>query len=338
MRIASPGGAFATENEIRRARVTAHQGLPSGDNDVMPVRRTASLALPAFAVAALAASVLTSPVAKADIPTSPAPPTNATPTTNAAPSTSATPSSAPPTNATPTTNATPSTSATPSSAPPASTPRADVPAPEAGTCWNYTYRQAALTSYSGTPVDCDEPHTVETVITLDVPRALAARGNSSPEVVLWMDQRCQPEVNRYAGVANPATAAPGTRTWFLWYTPSAQQWKAGAHWVSCAASSVPADEKRRGKLIPVRGSIAGDAAASKPITFRTDFGLGTYTARKPLTSLANRPYPGSSGLQRKAAGFCEKTLGHKRFFWYGPSETEWLAGYTAVRCYSLKKS
>lgn len=292
MRIASPGGAFAPENEIRRERVTAHQGLPSGDNDVMPVRRAASLALPAFAVAALAASVLTSPVASA----------------------------------TTTANATPSST------------RADVPAPEAGTCWNYTYRQAARTSYTGTPVDCDEPHTVETVITLDVPRAIAARGNSSPEVVLWMDQRCQPEVNRYAGVANPATAAPGTRTWFLWYTPSAKQWKAGAHWVSCAASSVPADEKRRGKLIPVRGSIAGNAAASKPITFRTDFGTGTYTARKPLTSLANRPYPGSSGLQRKAAGFCEKTLGHKRFFWYGPSETEWLAGYTAVRCYSLKKS
>ena len=258
----------------------------------MPVRRAASLALPAFAIAALAASVLTSPVASA----------------------------------TTTANATPSST------------RADVPAPEAGTCWNYTYRQAALTSYTGTPVDCDEPHTVETVITLDVPRAIAARGNSSPEVVLWMDQRCQPEVNRYAEVANPATAAPGTRTWFLWYTPSAKQWKAGAHWVSCAASSVPADEKRRGKLIPVRGSIAGNAAASKPITFRTDFGTGTYTARKPLTSLANRPYPGSSGLQRKAAGFCEKTLGHKRFFWYGPSETEWLAGYTAVRCYSLKKS
>ena len=71
MRIASPGGAFAPENEIRRERVTAHQGLPSGDNDVMPVRRAASLALPAFAVAALAASVLTSPVASATTTTTP---------------------------------------------------------------------------------------------------------------------------------------------------------------------------------------------------------------------------------------------------------------------------
>jgi hypothetical protein len=217
-------------------------------------------------------------------------------------------------------------------------PRMDVPAPEAGTCWNYTYEQASQKTYMGTPIDCAEAHTVETVITLDVPKDVAAKGNNSPELVLWMDQRCQPEVNRYAGVAKPDVAAPGTRTWYLWYTPTARQWKSGAHWVSCAAASVPSDEKRRGKLVPARGSIAGNAALSKTITFTTEYGTGTYSYRKPLTSLAGQRWPGSAGLQKKAAGFCEKELGHKKFFWYGPSETEWVKGYTAVRCYSLKKS
>lgn len=215
--------------------------------------------------------------------------------------------------------------------------RSEITAPEAGTCWNYTYKQASRKSYTATPVDCAESHTVETVITLDVPKDIAAKGNNSPQLVLWMDQRCQVEVNRYAGVAKPETAAPGTRTWFLWYTPSVRQWKAGNHWISCAAASVPADQKRHGRLVPVTGSVAGASELSKPITFKTSYGRGVYLARTPMSALADRPYPASAGLQKKAAGFCEKTLGHNKFFWYGPSETEWLAGFTAVRCYSLKK-
>lgn len=229
---------------------------------------------------------------------------------------------------------------TPAAAAPSDAPPAAV-APEAGTCWNYTYKQASRKSHTGTPVDCADPHTLETVITLDVPKDIAAKGNNSPQLVLWMDQRCQVEVNRYAGVANPQTAAPGTRTWYFWYTPSVRQWKAGSQWVTCAAGSVPAQEpkdpKARRELVPVTGSIAGSPQLSKPITFKTSYGRGTYQARKPMTSLAGRPFPDSAGLQKKAAGFCEKALGHNKFFWYGPSETEWLAGYTAVRCYSLKK-
>ena len=222
-------------------------------------------------------------------------------------------------------------------APTTPAPRVDVPAPESGTCWNYTYKQAGLKTYTGTSVDCAEPHTVETVVTLDVPKDIAAKGNNSRELVLWMDARCQVEVNRYAGVAKPEVAAPGTRTWYLWYTPTMKQWKAGAQWVSCAAASVPSDVKRHGKLVPVTGSIAGEAAKSRPITFTTDYGTGTYLYRKPMTAIADRPYPGDS-LQNRAASFCEKELGHNKFFWYGPSETEWVQGYTAVRCYSLKKS
>jgi hypothetical protein len=227
----------------------------------------------------------------------------------------------------------------PAAAAPADTPPAAV-APSAGTCWNYTYKQASQSTYTGTPTDCAQSHTLETVITLDVPADIAAKGNDSRELVLWLDERCQVEVNRYAGVAKPETAAPGTRTWYFWYTPTSKQWKAGAHWISCAAGSVPtkqpADADAPRSLVPVTGSIAQAPTLSKPITFKTDYGTGTYVARKVLTSIADRPYPGS-GLQNRAATFCEKTLGHRKFFWYGPSETEWLAGYTAVRCYSLKK-
>jgi hypothetical protein len=223
----------------------------------------------------------------------------------------------------------------PASATPA--PRVDVPAPEAGTCWNYTYKQASRKTYTGTPTDCAEPHTIETVITLDVPKDVAAKGNNSRELMVWVDARCQVEVNRYAGVAKPDVAAPGTRTWYFWYAPNAKQWKSGAHWVSCAAASVPSDEKRRGKLVTVTGSIAGAADLSKPITFKTEYGTGTYAYRKPMTTIADRPFPGNQ-LQNRAATFCEKELGHNKFFWWGPNGNEWAAGYTAVRCYSLKKS
>ena len=225
---------------------------------------------------------------------------------------------------------------TPAAAAPTDTPPTAV-APEAGTCWNYTYKQASLKTYTGTPIDCAQPHTVETVITLDVPKDVAAKGNNSRDLILWVDERCQVEVNRYAGVAKPEVAAPGTRTWYLWYTPTMKQWKSGAHWVSCAAASVPSEQSRLGTLIPAKGSIAGAASLSQPITFKTDYGTGTYAYRKAMSSIADRPYPGDK-LQNRAATFCEKELGHKKFFWYGPSETEWVKGYTAVRCYSLKKS
>lgn len=230
--------------------------------------------------------------------------------------------------------------ATPAAAAPSDSP-ATVPAPAAGTCWDYTYKQASLQTYTGTAVDCAEAHTVETVVTLQVPRDVAAKGSSSRDVILWVDARCQVEVNRYAGIAKPEVAAPGTRTWYFWYTPTQKQWKAGAQWVSCAAASVPSKERsdktKPGTLVRVTGSIAGAPTLSKPITFRTDYGTGTYTFRKPMASIADRPFPGND-MQNRAASFCEKELGHKKFFWYGPNETEWVQGYTAVRCYSLKKS
>ncbi len=221
-------------------------------------------------------------------------------------------------------------------------PRAEGIAPAEGTCWNYTYEQASRKQYTGKPVDCAEAHTVETVITLDVPDNVAAKGNNSPELVLWMDQRCQPAINRYAGVKKPDTAAPGTRTWSLWYTPTKKQWEAGSHWISCAAGSVPKKQANDAgvptMLVPVNGSIAKAAQLSATITFKTKYGKGRYLARTPLTALADRPYPDSAGLQKKVGNFCEKALGHTKFFWYGPNEEEWLAGYTAVRCYSLKKN
>lgn len=221
------------------------------------------------------------------------------------------------------------------------TPTAEVIAPAAGTCWNYTYKQASKMQYTGKPVECAEAHTVETVITLDVPSNVAAKGNNSPELVLWMDQRCQPAVNRYAGVKNPDTAAPGTRTWSLWYTPTEKQWEAGNHWISCAAASVPTKQADHTgiptMLVPVTGSIAQAAQLSTTITFKTKYGTGRYLTRKPMTALADQPWPGSSGLQKKAGNFCEKSLGHTKFFWYGPNDQAWDDGYTAVRCYSLKK-
>jgi len=226
-------------------------------------------------------------------------------------------------------------------APATAAPRAEVAAPEAGTCWDYTYEQASRKQYTGKPVDCAEAHTVETVITLDVPSDVAAKGNNSPELVLWMDLRCQPAINRYAGVKKPDTTAPGTRTWSLWYTPTKKEWEAGSHWISCAAGSVPKKQANDAgipaMLVPVTGSVAKAAQLSATITFKTKYGKGRYLARTPLTALADRPYPDSGGLQKKAGNFCEKALGHTKFFWYGPSEIEWLAGYTAVRCYSLKK-
>lgn len=213
-----------------------------------------------------------------------------------------------------------------------------VQAPAPGTCWDFTYEQAARGTYAGTPVECTEPHTVETVITLEVPKAIATKGNKSRELVAWMDPQCQTEVNRYAGVADPETTAPGTRTWYFWFTPTQRDWKAGNHWVSCAAGSVPVSMNKTPRTVPVTDSIANAPERTKVRTFSTDaYGLGEFVARKPLTDMAARTYPGASGLQKIAWKFCKKAIGSDKYFWYGPSEKEWYQGWTAIRCYERVK-
>ena len=210
--------------------------------------------------------------------------------------------------------------------------------PAPGTCWDYTYEQAIRSAYTGTPVACTEPHTVETVSTLEVPADIAKDGNASRTLVAWLEPQCQAAVNRYAGIAKPGTTAPGTRTWNFSYTPTQKEWKAGNHWVSCAAGSMPVSMNGTSTTVIVSDSIAGQPGLNKPRTFKDPtFGLGTYTARTSLTSWATRSYPGSSGLQPEAWKFCEKQIGSKKYFWYGPSEKEWYEGKTAIGCFALAK-
>ena len=213
---------------------------------------------------------------------------------------------------------------------------APIAPPAPGTCWDTTYEFAIRSTYTGTMVDCSLPHTVETAVNLDVPTDVAAKGNASRDLMLWVDARCQMEVNTYAGIAKPETAAPGTRTWYFWYTPTQKQWKAGNHWVSCAAASVPVSMNGKPKLVPVSNSIAGTPDLSKPRTYKSDYGLGTYVARKVLTSMAGQSYPGSSGLQKTAWAFCKKEVGSNKYFWFGPSEKDWVEGRTAIQCYAKK--
>lgn len=214
---------------------------------------------------------------------------------------------------------------------------AAVEPPPAGTCWNATYEQASRSTYKGAAVDCAEPHTLETAINLDVPADIAAEGPNSRELHLWIDTACQPAINRYAGVDKPDTAAGGTRTWAFWFTPTGKEWKAGNHWVSCAAGSVPKSMDGAAKLIPVKNSVADSPGRNKPRTMKSDYGLGTLTSRKPMTAIADRLYPDSEGLKKKAWQFCEKTIGSNKYFWYGPSEREWNAGWTAITCFGTKK-
>ena len=214
---------------------------------------------------------------------------------------------------------------------------AAVEPPAIGTCWNATYEQAARSTYKGIAVACTEPHTLETAANLTVPGSLAAKGPGSRDLHLWVDTQCQPAVNRYAGVDKPDTAAGGTRTWAFWFTPTDKEWKAGNHWVSCAAGSMPVSMNVALKLLPVRNSVADSPARNTKRTLKSDYGLGTLTSRKPMTAIAGRPYPNSEGLKAKAWQFCEKTIGSDRYFWYGPSEAQWLDGWTAITCFSTKK-
>lgn len=220
----------------------------------------------------------------------------------------------------------------------AADPPATVEPPAPGTCHNLTYEQAAKGTYTGMLVDCTGPHTIETVVTLKVPAGIAADGNDSRALVAWLDPQCQTEVNAYAGVADPETTAPGTRTWYFWFTPTQKEWKAGNHWVSCAAGSVPVSMNKAPRLVPVTNSIANAPGRNKARTFTTDsYGLGEFVARKPLTDIASRTYPGASGLQKIAWKFCKKAIGSDKYFWYGPSEKEWYEGWTAIRCYERVK-
>lgn len=213
--------------------------------------------------------------------------------------------------------------------------------PAPGTCWDVAVIKAGgPTIYPAAPVSCTTAHTIETAANLKVPSGIAAKGNNSRDLHVWLDAQCQVKVNEYAGVSDPKTAAGGTRTWSVWLAPTQKDWKAGNHWVSCAAGAVPtsANGANSERLVQVRTSIANSPQRNQPRTFVSDsLGKGLMVGRKALPDLAGQPYPGTAGLQKTAWSFCFKVVGSNKYFWYGPSEADWLQGWTAITCYQKTK-
>lgn len=213
--------------------------------------------------------------------------------------------------------------------------------PAPGECWDIAVTKAdGPTIYPAASIACTQPHTIETAANLKVPDGIAAKGNNSRDLHVWLDAQCQVAVNTYAGVSDPKTAAGGTRTWSVWFAPTQKDWKAGNHWVSCAAAAVPVSSNgaNSARLLHVKTSIANAPQRNQSRTFTTDsYGKGIMAYRKALTDVAGQPYPGAAGMQKTAWNFCLKTIGSRKYFWYGPSEADWLQGWTAITCYQKTK-
>ncbi|MSW41440.1 MAG: hypothetical protein F2842_04455 [Actinobacteria bacterium] len=209
----------------------------------------------------------------------------------------------------------------------------DVP-PASGTCWNYSGDDVKNDSYTGTPVACDQQHTVETVVTLLVPEYLAAKGATDPAVIQWVKQRCQPEVNRNAEIPDPDIAAPTTRTWLGYFTPSAEGWTKQS-WVSCAAVSVQPDITDGRVAAPVTGSVRGTAGAgAQPLTRTTPAGASvTWRTRGLIALTPEEPYPGEAVVQTRSTALCTRTLQREPAFMTTPTLDDWAAGGSSVGCY-----
>ena len=207
-------------------------------------------------------------------------------------------------------------------------------APASGTCWNYSGDDVKNPSYTGTPVGCDQQHTVETVVTLLVPEYLAAKGAADPAVVEWVKQRCQPEVNRNAEIPDPDFAAPTTRTWMGYFTPSAEGWTKQS-WVSCAAVSVQPDITKGRVVAPVTGSVRGMAGTgAQPLTRTTPAGASvTWHSRGLIALTPEEPYPGEAVVKARSTALCSRTLLREPAFVVTPTLDDWAAGGSTVGCY-----
>lgn len=211
--------------------------------------------------------------------------------------------------------------------------------PAVGTCFYAVDEALEGMSLALAPVDCAEPHTLETYL---VATWTFADPYTMDEDMLGQraEKLCAPiKADRYLGI--PATRAPLSRSYWYFFFPTEQQWDEGERWIRCDVGlqrgweGVQVISGRMADLIAQQGVRAWAwCTKSRPAKYDLQAPVPCSSANKPWvlvtsTQLKGSTYPGNEQVQRQSKAFCSRAAEREarvpRPEWYvwWSSEQEW---------------
>lgn len=208
--------------------------------------------------------------------------------------------------------------------------------PEVGACYDLTYAQAGRNSAPQAPVDCSEPHNLQTIL---VKRLTAPVRWSSDGLFNRFATACEKAMYAALG-GNIKAAAMSAYSWW-WFIPTKAQREQGARWVRCdiglkhASSDMDdlPDSLKLGRL-PLADDVAlcmvGDQYRLTQCKYRHQY--------KAKATFKLDRLPRSAEEYYRAARRCVRVLGYVyRYAYLGPTDFAWKAGNHYMVCLKLHR-
>lgn len=211
--------------------------------------------------------------------------------------------------------------------------------PVVGECFDVTGSALEDMSLDAAPVDCAQPHTLETY---HVTQWTFGNPYEIEEAALYegADKVCtngRPE--RYLGI--PLARAPFSRAYWYFYFPTEEQWDQGENWVRCDVGLQRGWEGLQVVSGPMPDLIAEQGlrawawcTQSRPSKYDLQAPVPCAAATKPWilvtsTQLKGAKFPGFGQAKKQATAWCERIAKREgrvsRPSWYvwWSSEEEW---------------
>ena len=221
-----------------------------------------------------------------------------------------------------------------------------VTAPQVGQCYATPDHVLAAPHDPTPPVDCSQPHTLETYAVLHPAHRL------DKETMARMDQRCVQRIKAFLGGGDFAQTAVSV----YYFTPTPGQQLDGTRWVRCDAGVVT-DTAVTGAR-SVTGSLRDAFAHGVPDAYRRCIDsapdpsgalplvpcTGPHVAEQMPSGVdlgeAGARYPGTKVLTRRANARCASTVKSQvpdagRSLVVVPTRSMWLGGVTTAQCWAL---
>ena len=201
-----------------------------------------------------------------------------------------------------------------------------------------------------TPVDCEEPHTVEITASGTFGGALADGPPNRDEIFETVFPSCREEAARYLG--SDEYDLTTLSAWLLWAGEDA--WARGERWYRCGVAELDDTNEAKQRTGSVRGALKGDGvheyrfcslpAPSKQPPVPTPCDQPHRAEAVAVVSMGEPtdPLPSEEEFVAAATRECEKAVveyrGTKRrdvsVTWRWPDEVAWKRGFNNFTCYA----
>ena len=229
------------------------------------------------------------------------------------------------------------------------------PAPAEGACYRITLDEAARPTNDRRPVSCERPHTARTfhVGRLDTVVEGHSVGVDSERVQRQLAETCPRELEKFLGGDAETRALSRFQT--VWFSPTLEEYDAGADWFRCDVVALGTPEKLL--ELPAQDRLLG--VLDRPGTLAT-YGLcGTaqpgaegfegvacalphsWVAIATIPIPGGDRYPGTTTVREAGDSACSDEVGSRNelllefsYGWEWPTAAQWEAGQRHGFCWA----